>query len=457
MTEEKKRELRQLLEEARGSLVIRSRSRSRSSSSVDVDTYRQYLQLLWTFYPPYSLWGPMSFELEDVSETAKSKLLSFIRDEFAPFICEDKILSARRFLQAGPSHGLSLEEHLEQLLKIAIVQGIKEAVSAFDKYIGGTHDGFFQYIALLEGITLKTEIQVFEGIRLVPLPNLQSEVPRYLPDFSSLPFGTSFAPRTVLIIDLFVSPILHKPFPRTIQEYSELVNPLFRDEVSSGKILSFKENDFYEKFCQALSLAYNFEVKTVVRWRFSAEREFFDPYDSEAIVSSNSPLGAPTEVGEDQIDQAKHLYEILVNPDSDVAAKLRISIDRWLKSKTPQNPVDKIIDLGIAFEALYVPDGGGDLTYKFSIRAARHLGTDREHRKELLKKFGQIYGCRSDAVHSGKLDERIRFGGERIPLSDFIKRTQDLCRESIIKILEDGDIPDWNSLLLGGEGEQASS
>ena len=198
-------------------------------------------------------------------------------------------------------------------------------------------------------------------------------------------------------------------------------------------------------------------MKTVVRWRFSAEREFFDPYDSEAIVSSNSPLGAPTEVGEDQIDQAKHLYEILVNPDSDVAAKLRISIDRWLKSKTPQNPVDKIIDLGIGFEALYVPDGGGDLTYKFSIRAARHLGTDREHRRELLKKFGQIYGCRSDAVHSGKLDERIRFGGERIPLSDFIKRTQDLCRESIIKILEDGDIPDWNSLLLGGEGEQASS
>ena len=29
--------------------------------------------------------------------------------------------------------------------------------------------------------------------------------------------------------------------------------------------------------------------------------------------------------------------------------------------------------------------------------------------------------------------------------------------ESIKKILEDGKFPDWNSLILGGEEEQASS
>ena len=168
MTEERKQELGQLLEEAMEGLVIRSRSRSGSSSSVEVDTYRRYLQLLWEFYPPNSLLGPMSFEIEGVGKTAKSNLLSFFRGELDAFICEDNILSGRRFLQAGPSHGLSLQEHLEQLLKIAIVQGIDEAVSAFDEYTVGTHDGFFQYIALLEGITLKTEIQVFEGIRPCP-------------------------------------------------------------------------------------------------------------------------------------------------------------------------------------------------------------------------------------------------------------------------------------------------
>ncbi len=96
MTEERKQELRRLLEEAMGDLEIRSRLRDRDSLPVDVHTYRQYLQLLWTFYPSYSLWGPMSFEPEMVSKVTQSKIIGFIRDEFAPFIHEDKILSARR-------------------------------------------------------------------------------------------------------------------------------------------------------------------------------------------------------------------------------------------------------------------------------------------------------------------------------------------------------------------------
>ena len=147
MTEERKQELAELLDEAMEGLIIRSRSRSRSPSFVEVDTYRQYLQLLWTFYPTYSLWGPMSFDLEEVSEPAKSKLLSFIKDEFTLFIYEDEILSASRFIHLGV--GLPLDEVLEQLLKIAIVQGIEGAVLAFDKYIRGTHDGFYQYVAIL--------------------------------------------------------------------------------------------------------------------------------------------------------------------------------------------------------------------------------------------------------------------------------------------------------------------
>ena len=38
----------------------------------------------------------MSFEPEMVSKVTQSKIIGFIRDEFAPFIHEDKILSARR-------------------------------------------------------------------------------------------------------------------------------------------------------------------------------------------------------------------------------------------------------------------------------------------------------------------------------------------------------------------------
>ena len=38
-------------------------------------------------------------------------------------------------------------------------------------------------------------------------------------------------------------------------------------------------------------------------------------------------------------------------------------------------------------------------------------------------------------------------------MSEFIKRAQDLCRQSIIKVLKNGQFPDWDSLILGDEVE----
>ena len=79
-----------------------------------------------------------------------------------------------------------------------------------------------------------------------------------------------------------------------------------------------------------------------------------------------------------------------------------------------------------------------------------------------MKVFGEIYDWRSKVVHTGKLLEKRMSRTKRRPFTrqavrQFIERTQDLCRESILKILEDGEFPKWNSLILGGEEEQASS
>ena len=452
MTEERKQELRQLLNEAMASLEIRPRSRV-ESSLLPVDVYRKQLQQRWTSYS-------VDFNPYIASEATKSKLLDFIRAEFAPFIHEDWIQSASFFIaRSGSSMGYPLDMLLEQLLKIAIARGVGGAVSAFDRCTKDTHASF-QYIALLEGIRLEAEIQAFEGMRLVPLPRSPSELPRYLPDLSVRLFGMSeysFVGKTVLIIDGSVSPIFQKPFPDPFREGFQEDDLPFRVEVNGGKFPNFKVTDFYKRFCQALSLACNLAVQIPLEWRFLAEDELFNltsfGVNGMTRYYDTDLFGSSPEAGEAQIDEAKRLYEIL---DSDFGEKLRIPIDRWIKSKTDENPVDKMIDLGIAFESLYVSDGSGEITFKLSVRAAWHLGKDKEHRNELLTKFGQIYGCRSNAVHSGKLDETAKFGEERIPISEFIARAQDLCRQSIIKIIEDEQSPDrayWNSLILSGEAE----
>ena len=459
MTEERKQELRQLLNEAMANLEIR-RSSGVEFSLLPVEVYRTRLYQSWTSYSDdylEDLWIS-NFDPHIVSETINSKLLDFIREEFAPYIHEDRIQSASFFIAVGSSSGYPLDMLLKQLLKIAIVRGIDEAVLAFDRCIKNTHVSF-QYMALLEGIRIEAEIQVFEGIKLVPLPPSTSERSRFR--YWSDPLEHVLIVKTLLIIDASVFPIFCKPFPELYKEGLQEDNLPFQIEMSGEQFPNFKLDDFYEKFGQVLSLACNSSVQFTSKWRFLPKDELYNLSFGMSREFARLPgrLESVTKVEDTQIEEAKCLYHILVNLDANVREKLRIPIDRWIKSKADQDPVDKMIDLGVAFETLYLSgiSETTELSFRFRLHASWHLGKDKEDRNELLTKFRQIYDCRSKAVHRGKLDEQVKFGGERIPISEFIKRAQDLCRGSIIKILEDGQFPDWNSLILGGDLERVSS
>ena len=463
MNEERKQELKQLLNEAMASLEIRRTGTD--PALLPVDVYREHLQQCWASCAIESLSVLICFKPNVVSETTKSKLLDFLRKELAPFIHKDKIVStsyviedraADKFnLTILESQTLHLNRLLEHLLKIAIVRGMKGAVSVFGKCncIEGTYD-FFQHVALLEGIRLEAGIQVFEGIQLVPFSS--SKLLSYLPSLSIFPSDlttNSSRGKALLLTDHPVFSIFHRPsLPITIEEHSIQVNRTFQN---GENLQNLKKTDFsVHIFCQALSLACKSPVQNAFGWSFWAEDKFFQPFYQTNITRHPGPFGNSTEVGETQIEEAKRLYHILVNLGSNISEKLQIPIDRWIKSGTSKAVVDRMIDLGIAFEALYLLDGErGEIRFKLAVRAAWHLGKDKDDRNELLTKFKQIYDHRSNAVHSGKLDEKVKFGGERIPISEFIEKAQGLCRESIMKILEDGRFPNWNDLILGSEVE----
>ena len=474
MTEERKQELRQLLEEARKSLVIRYGYGG--SLSIPMDVYRRYLEERWTYYGIdfLSFASSIDFAPDVADGSTKSNLLDFIREELAPFIVKNSIPTASYVIEANltdeshlsprRSELLNLSLVLERLLQITLVRGIEEAVSVFHRYSSpeGAHY-FFQDVALLEGIMLEKEIPVFEGVRLVPLPSSETsdEVECYLPGFPSNTFtdpAFSFFGKTLLVIDRPGFSILREHTLGSFLQRLPVDDLPLQIEVRDVKFPNSKAvNSFRDLFCRALSLVCSSPVEIVREGLFVEEDKSFNPHHTTLnMFTYSNPFNGPIKAGKVQIDEAKHLYGIL-DKESDIREKLRIPINRWIKSKTLEGSLDQIIDLGIAFEALYVPDGGGDLTYKFSIRAARHLGKNKEDRNKLLTKFKQIYNCRSSAVHSGQLDQTVKFGKKRIPVFDFIENAQDLCRKSIKKILEDGEFPDWDSLLLGGEEEQASS
>ena len=358
---------------------------------------------------------------------------------------------------------------LEQLLRIALVQGIDEAVLAFDRCTKDNR-GCFQVIVLLAGINPKATIQVFEGIHLVPLSHAKSELPHYLPDLSDF-YGISadsVRGKTLLIINHLVSPALHRPFrlPASymMQEHRELVERTFQVEINSRDLPKSIKTDFSGIFfCQALSLACNIPIQATLKWKFLAESELFNLSGTRAtemrgwgIVEYYNPWQSPTEIGKINMEETKRLYKIVVNLNSNVIEKLQTPIERWIKSKVSINPTDKIIDSIIALEALYVTSKA-KIGKQLRHRASWYLGENPAHQQELETELEAIYDYRSGVVHNRRIGDKIQVGNQSIPVSDLVPRVEDLCRQSIINIMEDGAFPNWNTLRQDTKARWASS
>ncbi len=507
MRKKRKEELRQLLSEAMQSVIIEA---PEGYKPISVEEYRKCAKAFRKSYRP-----DLSFILEywpNIQDDAvKSQLFDFIKEEMVDYIREDEsicppythwIQPAKRAIRGTRKLiPIPLDRLLEKFLEIAIVSGVEQAILALDRCTRDTI-GTFQKIILLQGLYVRysdptrkgLDTHIAEGIRFVQLPSYtvgqisdlyQSEqfgsaqlpsyiegLPPYLfhesflfnlshesflsmvdntQSWSKFPLAlhlSIFSGTPLLIIDYTVSPLFCKPSLKEELDESDQ----FEISIESAEFPNFDAH----KFCQALSIIANFPVESLLMWQYIGEEELFNvegwyPKAMGKLVMPD-PLSGIGVIYETDIDKAKCLYDILANLDSDTQEKLQISIDRWIKSKAEQNLVDKIIDLGIALESLYLPKGNVDqLSFQLCLRTSWHLGKCKGDRERLMDEFKAIYNLRSQAVHNGSVPERIkvRSGEERIATSEFIPKAQDLCRQSIMKILEDGEFPDWNTLILG--------
>ena len=472
MTEERKLELRQLLEEATKKENLKIRYEHARGYIYEyeiflpVDEYRRYLQERWASYSVEPAWFFFNVRPYIVGETTKSKLLGFLRERLAPFINEENSVyfnsygiegnHADGFRLMGPKGGVRmLDECLNHLLKIAIVCGVEEAVSVFERFsCTEGSQGYFQHVASLEGIRLESEIPVFPGVRLVTVSGSSSGDPpsglkRHMPSFLSF-FEREeeyFARgKTLLIIDRPLFSICHKRSQKMFDDSPRIDALPYQFDLDGEKFTNSEAVKSFEKlFCQALSLACNSAVQiSGTGWLF-VEEKFFHPGNGGVSLSrSRGQFGRPTEAGEAEIEKAKCLYKIL-DKKPDIREKLRIPIDRWIQSKVDRDSVDRMIDLGIALEALYVTSKD-EIGKQLRDRASWYLGQNKKCRNVLKKEFREIYRWRSSVVHTGKLPKKEINKNKKRPfiheeVKQFIENAQDRCRESILKILDDGEFP----------------
>ena len=478
MTEERKQELRGLLEEAMGSLVVQYEN---SPRAIPVPVYRMYLEERWAYYGIDFLLQAFSvqFRLNVANRHTQLKLRSFMRDELASFIenepstdfnlvcvknakycIEGDLTDARRVYGSG-FDDLPLFMLIERLLELALVRGAVEAVSIFDRYScgEGTHV-FHRIIALLEGINLKRMIEVFPGARLVPLPSpeISGKMEQCLIGLPMKAFVNekdSFFGRVLLVIDCPGLSIFHRPSERVFQDRTHIEDLPIPVQIPDVEFTTRDAaHSFKDIFRQALSLVCNSAIETVFEaWLFEQDKSFIPLLRGSNMLRYANQSKYVHRGGEDQINEAKRLYEVLENKP-DLRERLQIPIDRWIMSKTSKRDIDKIIDLGIAFEALYVPDSReGEVTFKLAVRAAWFLGKGTDDREKFLKEFKDIYRWRSSAVHGGQIPKKSKKTSySREEVDAFVQRAQKLCRDSIIMMLDKPKFPDkayWDSLIIG--------
>lgn len=514
MTEERKVELRQLLSEAMQRVIIEA---SAGYEPISVEKYREDAKAFRKSYRP-DLSFILDYRPNIQDDAVKLTLFNFMKEELADYIREHEFENEDESLDL-PTHWIQtarvairggkrlipcgLDSLLEKFLEIAIANGPEQAILALDRCTRET-SGTFQEIIFLEGLDVQysgttkeasethiRETQIAEGIKFVQLPSCTIgqiwelceseksgfiELPSYAAGFPSYLFQESFtltedniqswsespmalhlslvSDAVLLIIDYTVSPLFCKPSVKSLEGVD--ISDQFERKIKSAEFPNFDVGKFY----QALSLIANYAVKPLFQWQYIGEDELFKVGDwlytklrgTRVMLDSGSGIHV---INETDIDKAKCLYQLLTNPSSNIGEKLQIPIDRWIKSKTSKTAVDKIVDLGIVLEAIYLSDVSEttELSFRLRLRASWFLGKDKAHRQELMKDFSKIYEWRSKVVHTGKLPNKTR----RMPFTPeeveaFIAKAQDLCRASIMKILEDGKFPDdWNSLILGEE------
>ena len=129
---------------------------------------------------------------------------------------------------------------------------------------------------------------------------------------------------------------------------------------------------------------------------------------------------------------------------------------------------DRIIDLLIAAEAIFLSQAGsqGELKYRLKLHAAMFLATDSKTRKQIFEDMSLAYDLRSKIVHGtgelnsaiSKIKKKEAVGlGEKYKLDQFVYRIQNYIRAAINKTImiasknKQQEIFNWDELLLNNK------
>jgi hypothetical protein len=145
-----------------------------------------------------------------------------------------------------------------------------------------------------------------------------------------------------------------------------------------------------------------------------------------------TPFFGPTyELTKAEADEFLEFYNQLVRKRPSIKGSLELAIRRFDLAYERAYPADKLIDMMIAFEALFLPERD-ELALRLSLRVANLL-RDEEDRQEIFKKMKRAYKLRSHIVHGTEIDNK-----ELVACVQAVEELLRKSRRSLLKSIEQG-------------------
>lgn len=106
---------------------------------------------------------------------------------------------------------------------------------------------------------------------------------------------------------------------------------------------------------------------------------------------------------------------------------------------------DRILDETIALEIMYGLSSN-ELTFKLAARAGHLLAEDTDERLAIYDRVVSLYTARSSIVHGDMRRKRKRRG--TLDLHTIAHSGFDLARQTLSRLLKQGEFPDWKKLIM---------
>ena len=160
----------------------------------------------------------------------------------------------------------------------------------------------------------------------------------------------------------------------------------------------------------------------------SSGKNYYEPY-----------RGTQYNLSKDEVEGLVKFWEAYKDVNFEKNRFIELAVRRFNLSHIRKDLEDKLIDMMIAFEALYLTDNA-ELSYKLATRAAFILGIDKKksEQKEIYLFLKKAYAIRSQIVHGSKHlnQNKIELSkNKEISVQEFILQLEDYLRQSILHFM----------------------